>query len=101
MSCLSKSIAQSDPFLQELVEKMRNAPSLGLLILAGLQLGRAVAVKVAQEVLKERGQDPTKWPLCPKCGHKLESKGLEAREMLTLIGWVKWRRRRGGCPEGV
>ena len=100
MSCLTESIAQSDPFLQELVLKIRNAPSLALLILAVLQLGRAVAVKVAQEVLNERGQAPTKWPLCPKCGHKLESKGLEPREMITLIGWVKWWRRRGGCPGG-
>jgi hypothetical protein len=100
MSCLSQSIAQSDSVLQELVEKIRDAPSLALLILAALQLGRAVAVKVAEEVLNERGQAPTKWPRCPACGQKLESKGLASREMLTLIGRVKWWRRRGGCPAG-
>jgi len=100
MSCLSQSIAQSDSVLQELVEKIRDAPSLALLILAALQLGRAVAVKVAEEVLNERGQVPTKWPGCPGCGQKLESKGLASREMLTLIGKVKWWRRRGGCPAG-
>jgi len=100
MSCLSNSIAQSDPFLQELVKKIRNAPSLALLILAALQLGRAVAVKVAEEVLNERGQKPTKWAACPECGKKVESKGLEPREMITLIGLVKWWRRRGGCPAG-
>jgi len=100
MSCLSNSIAQSDPFLQELVGKIRNASSLALLILAALQLGRAVAVKVAEEVLNERGQEPTKWSACPGCGKKLESKGLASREMITLIGLVKWWRRRGGCPAG-
>ncbi len=100
MSCLIQSIAQSDPVLQELVEKIRNATSLAWLILVALQLGRAVAVKVAEEVLNERGQVRTKWPGCPQCGQKLESKGLEPREMLTLIGWVKWWRRRGGCPNG-
>lgn len=100
MSCLTQSITQSDPMLQELVEKIRNAPSLARLILVALQLGRAVAVKVAEEVLNERGQARTKWPECSQCGQKLESKGLEPREMLTLIGWVKWWRRRGGCPNG-
>jgi len=65
-----------------------------------LELGRAVAVKVAEEILNERGQARTKWSGCPQCGQKLESKGLEPREMLTLIGRVKWWRRRGGCPNG-
>jgi hypothetical protein len=59
-----------------------------------------VAVKVAEEVLNERGQEPTKWSPCPECGKKIESKGLEPREMITLIGLVKWWRRRGGCPAG-
>jgi len=100
MSCLTHSIAQREPILQELVEKIRNASSLAWLILAALELGRVVAVKVAEEVLNERGQVRTKWPDCPECGQKLESKGLASREMMTLVGWVKWRRRRGGCPNG-
>ena len=100
MPCLSNSIAQSEPYLQELVEEIRNASSLALLILAAVQLGRAVAVKVVEEVLNERGQEPTKWSPCPGCGKKIESKGSESREMITLIGLVKWWRRRGGCPAG-
>lgn len=100
MSCLSQSIAQSDPVLQELVKKIRAASSLALLILAALQLGRVVAVKIAEEVLNERGHAPSEWPRRPECGQKLESKGLASREMLTLIGGVKWWRRRGGCPHG-
>jgi hypothetical protein len=100
MSCLSNSIAQSDPYLQELVEEIKNAPTLALLILAGLRLGRAVAVKVVEEVLNERGQAATEWPMCEKCGKKIESKGLASREILTLIGVVRWWRRRGGCPNG-
>ena len=100
MFCLSQSIAQSDPYLQELVEKTKNASTLAMLILAALQLGRVVAVKVVEEILNERGQAPTKWPMCAKCGTKLESKGLGSREMLTLIGLIKWWRRRGGCPQG-
>lgn len=98
MSCLSDTIAQSDPSLQELMDKIKNAPSLALLILAALQLGRMVAVKVAEEILNERGQAPDEGGVCADCGQKLESKGLKRREMLTLLGLVKWRRRVWGCP---
>ena len=56
MSCLSNTIAQSDRTLQELIEKIKEAPTLALLILAAIQLGRVVAVKVAEEVLNEREQ---------------------------------------------
>ncbi len=100
MLCLNQSIAQSDPYLQEMVEKIKNAPSLAMLILSALHLGRIVAVKVVEEILNERGQAPTEWSLCSKCGTKLESKGLASREMLTLIGLIRWWRRRGGCPKG-
>ncbi|MBI1877148.1 MAG: ISKra4 family transposase [Chloroflexi bacterium] len=98
MSCLSHTIAQSDPSLQELMEKIKNAPSLALLILAALQLGRRVAVKVAEEILNERGQAPDEGGVCSDCGRSLESKGLKRREMITLLGLVKWRRRVRGCP---
>jgi len=100
MSCLTNSIAQSDQSLQELIDKIKNAPSLALLILAALQLGRVVAVKVAEEVLNERGQAPDEGGVCPHCGQNLESKGLKLREMMTLIGLVQWRRRVRGCPGG-
>lgn len=100
MSRLMSSIAHSGPWLQERMEKMKEATCLALLILAALQLGRAVAVKVVEEILTERGQAPDAGGRCPKCGHKLESHGLKPREVLTLIGWVKWRRRVRGCAEG-
>ena len=60
MFCLSQSIAQRDPYLQELIEAIKNAPSLAMLILTAVQLGRVVAVKVVEEILNERGQAPTK-----------------------------------------
>ncbi len=100
MSCLSDSIAQSDPFLEEWVEKVRNASTLAMIVLAALQLGRVIAVKVVEEILNERGQAPDEGGACSKCGKKLESNGLKKREILTLIGWVKWRRRVRGCSDG-
>ena len=98
MSCLTNTIAQSDQSLQELIDKIKDAPSLALLILAALQLGRVVAVKVAEEILNERGQAPDEGGVCSECGQNLESKGLKRREMMTLLGLVKWRRRVRGCP---
>jgi len=98
VSCLTNTIAQSDQSLQELINKIKNAPSLALLILAALQLGRVVAVKVAEEILNERGQAPDEGGVCSECGQNLESKGLKRREMMTLLGLVKWRRRVRGCP---
>ena len=98
MSCLTNTIAQSDRTLQELIDKIKNAPSLAWLILAALQLGRVVAVKVAEEILNERGQAPDEGGVCSECGQNLESKGLKRREMITLLGLVKWRRRVRGCP---
>jgi len=104
MSCLSKTIAQSDPALQVLIDKIKATASLGMLILTAWQLGRAVGVKVVEEVLNERGQAPDDGGVCGQCGRKLESKGQKPREMVTLLGVVKWRRRvrgcRGGCGQG-
>lgn len=100
MSCLIDSIPQSDPFWQELIEEIRNASTLALVVLAALRFGRAVAVRVVEEVLNERGQAPDEGGVCPKCGEKLEGNGLKPREVLTLIGWVKWRRRVRRCSKG-
>ena len=96
-----QSVVESDSQLQELVEEVEQAGSLVLLILMALQLGRAIAVKVVEEILNERGQAPeVEYGQCKKCQAKLESKGLLPREILTLIGWIKWRRRVRRCPNG-
>ncbi len=96
-----KSVVESDTQLQELVEEVEQAASLVLLILMALQLGRAIAVKVVEEILNERGQAPeAECAQCEKCQAKLESKGLLPREILTLIGRIKWKRRVRRCPKG-
>lgn len=59
----------------EWVEKVRNATSLVSIVLAALQLGRVIAVKVVEEILNDRGQVPDEGGACPKCGKKLESRG--------------------------
>jgi hypothetical protein len=55
-------------------------------------------VKVVEMELNRRGREPTRWPICPRCNDRFESKGLVKREMLSLIGLIEWRRRVGRCP---
>lgn len=98
MSCLSDTIAQSDPSLQELIDKIKKAPTLAWMILAALHLGRVIGAKVVEEVLNERGKAADGGGVCGGCGQKLSSKGLKGRTILTLVGVIKWRRRVRVCP---
>ena len=98
MSCLRESIRRMDGALPELLAAVENAPTLVAMMLAAWHLGRAIAVAVVEDVLNERAQRPTEWPLCPQCGKKLESKGFGARSLKGLIGTVSWKRRKGRCP---
>lgn len=55
---------------------------------------------IAQSELDRRAQVPTQWPRCDECGQKLQSKGFRVRQMKTMIGSVKWKRRVGRCAKG-
>ena len=60
------------------------------------QLGTMLLV---QEI-ERRAHQPESWGRCPCCGDKLESKGFQKRQIFTLFGLIKWRRRIGRCPNG-
>lgn len=100
MSCLRDSIRQIDPSLQELIEAIENASTLTLLILSAWRLARVLAVRIVEEVLIERAQRPIQWPECPKCGKRLHSKGFVSRQIISLIGIIRWKRCVGRCPNG-
>ena len=100
MSCLRNSICQIDPSLQELIDAIENSSTLTLLILSAWRLARVLAVKIVEESLIERGQRPTQWSDCPKCGKRLHSKGFVQRQITSMIGIVHWKRRVGRCPNG-
>jgi hypothetical protein len=100
MSCLRDSIRQIDPSLQELIEAIENASTLTLLILSAWRLARVLAVRIVEEVLTEHAQRPTRWPDCPKCGKRLHSKGFVRRQITSVIGIIRWKRRVGRCPHG-
>lgn len=100
MACLMDTLSQTDPALQELVDAVKKATSLALIILATWQLARWLAVRLVEEELAARAQQPTEWPACPQCGARLESKGFVRRQIMTLLGLIHWQRRVGRCPDG-
>ena len=88
------------PHLQELFSVVTQAVSLKAVILACLKLGLAIAVRVASDILTQRGQASGERPSCPKCGNPLESKGFLPRSIQSLLGKVSWKRRVWRCPQG-
>lgn len=100
MPCLTDTIRQIDPSLQELVTAVEQAPSLVLMVLAAWVLTQRLAVLLIQEVLTQRARQATTWPNCEHCGARLHSKGFLPRQLTTLLGIVRWERRVGRCPKG-
>jgi len=82
------------------MEAIENASKLTLLILSAWRLARVLAVRIVEEVLIERAQCPTQWTDCPKCGKRLHSKGFVRRQITSVIGVIRWKRRVGRCPHG-
>lgn len=79
-------------------EKFHQSTTLAALVLAAWQMGMWLAHAFVEYELNQRAQQPEQWGQCPKCGAKLQSKGFADRQMLTLVGWIAWRRRIGRCP---
>lgn len=99
MLCLSDSIRDDDPAVQRLLRMIEEAHTLTALILAVWPLARVLALHLIEYVLAERAQQPTAWPPCPTCGTSLRSKGFAPRQLMSLFGPIRWRRRVGRCPQ--
>lgn len=84
--------------LQQLYEKLQRSDTLASLVLTAWQIGLWFARTLVNYQLNERAKRPEVWGNCHQCGSRLESKGFVSRRMLTLVGWVEWRRRVGRCP---
>jgi hypothetical protein len=94
-----KHIVELDTLeLQQLDEKLQKSVTLASLVLAAWQIGLWFARALVNHHLNERAKVPQMWGNCHQCGSRLESKGFVDRRMLTLVGWVEWRRRVGRCP---
>lgn len=86
--------------MQEMISEVEKATSLARMIWTAWRLVRALGVGVVEEVLAERGQRPTKWPNCPVCNQRLESKGWVKRQIVSMLGVIRFRRRVGRCRKG-
>lgn len=84
--------------LQRLYDTLQTSVTLATLVLTAWQIGLWFAKTLVEHQLNERAKQPQAWGNCTKCGNRLESKGLVPRRMLTLVGWVEWKRRVGRCP---
>jgi len=100
MLCLSDSIRHDDPSMQQLLNTIEKAQTLTQLILAVWPLARVLARHIVEYVLAERAQRPVPWPPCPTCGTLLRSKGFAQRQLTSLVGPIRGRRRIGRCPHG-
>ncbi|WP_448602796.1 ISKra4 family transposase [Thermoleptolyngbya sp.] len=83
---------------QQMREKFHQSTTLAALVLSAWQMGLWLARAFVESELNQRAQQPEQWGNCSECGAKLQSKGFAKRQMLTLVGWVEWRRRIGRCP---
>lgn len=83
---------------QNLCKTLRVNTTLAKVVLTAWQMGLWLARAMVCQQLSERAQLPPQWSCCPQCGTRLVSKGLVKRRILTLVGWVEWRRRVGRCP---
>jgi hypothetical protein len=86
--------------LQEPLARLREATSLALLVMAVWTVVRGLAVRLLEAGLTGRASQPETWPVCPRCGRQLQSKGFRERVLRTLLGVIRWRRQVGRCPHG-
>lgn len=100
MLCLNDSIRYDDPSLQRLLSAVETAQTLTALLLAVWPLARVLALHIVESILANRALSPTVWPRCPACGACLERKGFVKRQVTSLFGPLRWRRRVGRCPRG-
>lgn len=83
---------------QQLCEQLRSRSTLTTLVLSAWQMGLWVAKAIVEQQLAERTQVAITFGNCPVCHTPLVSKGFVSRQILTLVGLVRWKRRVSRCP---
>ncbi|MCP4422257.1 MAG: ISKra4 family transposase [Chloroflexi bacterium] len=91
------TIRETNPEWQTMFDELAEATTLSMLIVAAWQLACVLAVRMVEETLMRRTQAKTEWSPCPNCGKQLQSKGFKPRQIKSLIGEIKWKRRLGRC----
>lgn len=72
----------------EQCESLRMAESLATMVWIAMQMGLWLARGILETELEQRAQRMTQWGKCKECGHKMQSKGIRARQMETLVGTI-------------
>ena len=93
-------LSAGDPEIAERVEAMVEEEKMANLIWRGLQVGRLLAVKLIEEIIGQRADAASESSACAQCGARLESKGRLPRQLVTIIGIVRWHRQVRRCPKG-
>lgn len=99
MTALRKIINEEESIVQKQLEEVQKATSLCMMIMAAWKLGQMLMVMLVEEILAQRAKEKTQWPNCEKCGKKLQSKGFVERQILCILGTIRWERRVGRCPK--
>ena len=85
-STLSQWLERSD--VQEQLTALQSVSSLPQMVYVAWQLGLMLARWLLESELSARADRPAPWSLCPSCGHRLQSKGWQPRQMQTLVGTI-------------
>jgi len=100
VSPILKEVTRNNSELQELKSELDKAVTLKALALTGFMLGMATAALIIEETLADRAHNKIDRPECPKCKAYLESKGWLPRTVMTVIGYITWKRKVWRCPNG-
>lgn len=98
MLTLIEQLVPDDLDWHHLCHKLNQAISLSEIVLVAWQMGIWLANGIVQQRIQQQAHLPTTFGTCPVCGTALVSKGFVARQILTLVGKVEWKRRVGRCP---
>lgn len=82
-------------------EQLQSRLTLTTLVLSAWQMGLWVAKATVEQQLAERTQVAIPFGNCPVCRRPLMSKGFVSRQILTLVGLVRWKRRMSRCRGDV
>jgi len=86
--------------LKQICVTLQESPTLVIMVMSLWKFLRQLGAMFLEQTIEQRACQPESWGKCPSCGHKLESKGFQTRQILTLFGLIKWKRRIGRCPNG-
>lgn len=85
-STLSQWLERSD--VQEQLTALQSVSSLPQMVYVAWQLGLMLARWLLESELSARASSAETWPSCPSCGHRLQSKGWQPRQIQTLVGTI-------------